>query len=298
MEAWRVIDCSSMKGELSGSHGTLHVSAEGCENVSVPLAEIAVLLVGIETKLSAGLLVRLMNSDTTVVPCDWAGVACGGLYPWSSHSRVGARQIAQTTVSVPRRKSLWAEVVRQKILGQARVLEVREMSAHRNLRRIASEVRSGDPSNCEGRAARVYWKALFGDDFGRVPGAGGRINWALDYGYTILRGHGIRSVASAGMVPSLGVFHRGRSNPFNLVDDLMEVYRPAVDAVVAEKLEKYEPGDRQAKAELVSLFSTPFEPSGTAIPASFTKFAQAVGQYFEGDVSKVEVPVWRGSEVG
>ncbi|MFZ1382744.1 MAG: type II CRISPR-associated endonuclease Cas1 [Scrofimicrobium sp.] len=298
MDAWRVIDCSSMKGELSGSHGTLKIMPEGQPSVSVPLAEIAVLLVGLETKLSSGLLVRLMNSDTTVVPCDWAGVAVGGLIPWSTHTRIGARQEAQANVSLPRKKALWGQIVRGKILGQAMVLEAEDKSAYKTLRRIANDVRSGDPANSEGQAARVYWKALFDDDFSRVPGGGGEINWALDYGYTVLRGLGIRGVASAGLIPSLGVFHRGRSNPFNLVDDLMEVYRPMIDFCVATELQQAEPGDKIAKQRLVALFSQPFEDSGVGVAASFSRFSQFVGQYFEGDITRVDVPSWRGPEVG
>ncbi len=294
--SWRVVDCSAMKGTITGRPGRVLITPEDGVGAEIPLADIAVLMTGLETRLSSGLLVRLMNADVTVLVCDWQGVTRGSVLPWSNHTRVGARQIAQVEVSEPRRKALWANIVRAKIRGQAQVLELAASPKSARLKQIAKEVRSGDPSNCEGQAARAYWGALFGEGFTRMPGVGGYVNWALDYGYTILRGFGIRAVASAGLAPALGVFHRGRSNPFNLVDDVIEPFRPAVDAVVSESLANSDPGDREAKQALVALFDRPIDSSGTRLPASLTRMAQNIGQYFEGDIDRVIVPEWSGFE--
>jgi CRISPR-associated protein Cas1 len=38
-----------------------------------------------------------------------------------------------------------------------------------------------------------------------------------------------RAVVASGLIPSLGVFHSNRANPFCLADDLLEPYRPYVD---------------------------------------------------------------------
>jgi CRISPR-associated protein Cas1 len=50
----------------------------------------------------------------------------------------------------------------------------------------------------------------------------------------VLRSATARSIVAVGLLPALGVFHRGRLNPFSLVDDLMEPYRPLADSLVLE----------------------------------------------------------------
>ena len=92
-------------------------------------------------------------------------------------------------------------------------------------------VKSGDSDNREGIAARLYWGALFGEGFTRDRNEPG-INSLLNYGYTVLRVATARALVSAGLTPSLGIFHHNRSNAFPLADDLMEPYRPFVDEIV------------------------------------------------------------------
>ena len=46
-------------------------------------------------------------------------------------------------------------------------------------------VKSGDTDNREGIAAKIYWDALFGDDFMRYR-SGDSPNEMLNYGYTVL----------------------------------------------------------------------------------------------------------------
>jgi CRISPR-associated protein Cas1 len=58
------------------------------------------------------------------------------------------------------------------------------------------------------------------------------INGKIDYGYSILRSAVARAVVDTGLLPSCGVFHSSRINPFCLVDDLMEPFRPLVDSLV------------------------------------------------------------------
>jgi CRISPR-associated protein Cas1 len=53
-----------------------------------------------------------------------------------------------------------------------------------------------------------------------------------------------RALVSAGMQPALGVFHRGRSNPFCLADDVMEPLRPMVDDCVYAMLRESPGTDR------------------------------------------------------
>ena len=72
---------------------------------------------------------------------------------------------------------------------------------------------------------------MYGGDFLRDR-AGDGLNALLNYGYTVLRAATARALVSAGLTPSLGIFHHNRSNAFPLADDLMEPYRPFFDEIV------------------------------------------------------------------
>lgn len=41
-----------------------------------------------------------------------------------------------------------------------------------------------------------------------------------------------RAIAGAGLLPTLGIFHKNRYNAYCLADDIMEPYRPFVDVIV------------------------------------------------------------------
>jgi CRISP-associated protein Cas1 len=145
---------------------------------------------------------------------------------------------------------------------------------------MSKRVRSGDPDNLEAQAAQRYWPALFGLEFRRDREANG-INALLNYGYAVLRAAIARAVVASGLIPSLGVFHRNRSNPFCLADDLLEPYRPYVDWRV--RLLANEAGDkaldldnRQTRAALLSLFNETILVDGRRNPLLFAIQASAV----------------------
>lgn len=289
---WRIIDCSNMNGRISSTRGAISIQPTGKEAVRVPVEDIAVLLIGHDVELSGGALHRCMSSEISVMLCDWRGIPEGAAFGWSNHSRIAARRLAQAHLSEPRRKSAWKAVIKEKIWGQAESLKQLDRSGSDFLLSLRKQVRSGDPENIEGQAARYYWKHLFGEDFVRTPGTRSGINGLLDYTYTILRGHGIRAVLSAGLEPSLGIFHHNRANPFCLVDDLMEPFRPFIDAMVAKECIVGEPELADLRPRLVEIAGDKFTSEGHSIPASFEDFAQHFGMYVEGNVDSLLVPRW------
>ena len=216
-EHWRVIDLCEFEGELRSTRGGVEVCPEGGTPTKVPVAEIAVVLVGMKVALSAAVLHRLAEADVAVLFCDWRGIPEGGCYSWSDHGRVAARHRAQAEVSLPRKKNAWARLIRAKIEGQASVLENLKIRGSGELLALADQVRSGDPGNVEAQAARLYWSRALGKGVVRQPAAGQLIgaNACLDYGYSVLRGHLMRAVLAAGLAPALGVFHRGRGNAWS-----------------------------------------------------------------------------------
>lgn len=156
--------------------------------------------------------------------------------------------------------------------------------------------RSGDPSNCEGHAAREYWRRMFPQDekFRRIPGQGYGRNAQLDYAYMVLRGFAVKAVIAAGLIPSLGVNHHGRGNYFCLADDLLEVYRPAVDYRVSLLNDEDSLQEKAVKKHLVDAVNQQFNGSGLTIPSSLNDFAQQFGLYCEGKIDRLQVPEYVG----
>ncbi|MDP9800361.1 CRISPR-associated protein Cas1 [Arcanobacterium wilhelmae] len=299
MEQWRILDCSTMRGKLCTKRGALSVEREDSPPVLLPVADIAVALIGISVSFSAAVIHQLAKHDVAIVFCDWKGVPESAAYSWSEHGRVGARHRAQASLPESRRKSAWAQIIRAKVKGQANVLAKAGSPRSALLRKLASSVRSGDPANVEAQAARAYWQELWGDEgFHRIPGGNAEAtdprNAYLDYAYTVLRGHGIRAVIGAGLCPTLGIFHKGRGNNFALVDDLIEPFRPAIDSAILELKPDLPIEDPHVRRALVEASSQTFLQDGTTIASAFGDLAQHYARYVEGDVDRLTVPHWRG----
>ena len=295
-EQWRVIDLCGFEGELRSTRGGVEVCPEEGTPTIIPVAEVAVVLVGMKVNLSAAVLHRFAEADVAVLFCDWRGIPEGGCYSWSDHGRVAARHRAQAEVSLPRKKNAWARLIRAKIEGQASVLENLKIRGSGDLLALADQVRSGDPGNIEAQAARLYWSRALGKGVGRQPAAGQLIgaNACLDYGYSVLRGHLMRAVLAAGLAPALGVFHRGRGNAFALADDLIEPFRPAIDEVALQLPPTASPSDRPVKQLLVAAAQQRFDGEGHGIPAVAEALAQSFGRYVEGDIDRLNVLSWQG----
>lgn len=292
---WRVIDCTDFDGTLSYSRGQLTV-IRGSSLTELPLSQLAVVLIGMRTTISGATLAKLSEYDVAVLVCDWRNIPVAGALPWREHTRIGARHNAQARASQPKHKQAWAALVKAKICGQAHAARAITNAQHREIEGLACTVRSGDTTNVEARAARLYWSSITDFAFKRLPRMHiDPFNSALDYGYTVLRGIGIRAVTSAGLSSALGVFHRGRDNPFNLVDDLMEPFRPMVDQIVFTQLELEDQLDKSAKHTIVEILTTvPFNAKGQTVSTVFEELAQTYGQYVEGQVDRCAPQAWEG----
>jgi len=160
------------------------------------------------------------------------------------------------------RDEVWLSIVEARLLTEAANLRRLELNGGLRLERLSHEVKPGDPTNVEATAARHYWKHLF-DDFLRIKqGAGDPINTRLNYGYAILRALVAKEIAAAGLLPGVGVKHSNASNPFNLVDDLMEPFRFVVELHVA-LLESEVEFKGQAKLDVLKFIERSVAIGGT-----------------------------------
>ena len=293
---WRVVDCLNLNGSLKYSRGQLVIQRDESPDVALPLSQIAVVLIGVKNSVSGAILQKFSEYDISLLVCDWRNVPVSGAYPWNQHSRTGARKQAQAQLPVPKKKQAWTRIVASKVHGQAAVLCALEKPGANELMRMSRSIRSGDPENKEAQAARKYWSFIsHNESFSRLPGAGDPgWNSALDYGYTLLRGYGIRAISGAGLTGALGVFHHGRGNNWALVDDLMEPFRPMVDQIVFTHITYGEPLEASQKAAISSRMNSAFDETGRSLTTAFNEFGQQYGLYVEGKVRDLSVPRWEG----
>jgi len=197
----------------------------------IPIEDLGVLILESDAiSITQPLIIACQKNKVAIIFCDEKHLPYSTILPISEgntlHQKILKQQI---NITEPTRKNLWKQIIRLKITEQAKNLK-RFGKPHVRLDKLATEVKSGDKTNCEGLAAQYYWKALFGKSFVRNQNADG-INSVLNYGYSIIRAMIARSIVASGLHPALGIFHKNQYNALCLADDLMEPFRPWVDAI-------------------------------------------------------------------
>lgn len=218
-------------------------------------------------KLTVPLITRLAENNAGIVYCDETHMPVSMMMDLDSNSVQSRLFQAQLSAPLPVNKQLWKQIITAKILNQSRLLE-KLGRGERLLARYYNGVKSGDSTNREGTAAKVYWKKLLGRDFIRDR-FGDPPNQLLNYGYALLRSAVARSLMNAGLLPTVGIFHKSCFNAFPLADDMMEPYRPFVDRKVVELLE----GGvmdvcRESKKAMLELFYTDIPETATSLSAT------------------------------
>ena len=203
---------------------------------TIPIEDIGVVMLdNRRITVTSGVLEALLENNCAVITCDQKGMPVGLLLPLCGNTTQNERFRLQLDASLPLRKQLWQQTVKQKILNQERVLHANTDKNTGCMRAWANDVRSGDTDNLEGRAAAYYWKNLFAGQPGFVRDRDGASpNHLLNYGYAILRAVIARSLVGSGLLPTLGIHHHNRYNAYCLADDVMEPYRPYVDQLVID----------------------------------------------------------------
>ena len=231
------------------------------ETFSFPIEDIrCVLIEDFRSTISTALISKFAEAGVTLLICNEKHLPTAALNPLNCYSRQLKQINFQINSTLPQRKRLWQQVVNAKIMNQARCLEINGKDGYKQLEGMAKSIRSGDPSNVEGRAAAFYFKNLFGDDFRRSHDT--PLNAALNYGYAIIRAVICRTVCLYGFEPSLGIHHCSELNNFNLADDLIEPFRPFVDLVVKNALFDFEKFETADKAQLLKSLNATMKVKG------------------------------------
>lgn len=227
----RIVEIAGDGRYLSIDRGFMVVS-QGTECLGrMPLDDIAGLICNTHAlTYSNNLLVALAQRACPIVLCGRNHMPAGLVWSTETHHRQAARLDLQIAASLPLKKRLWRSLVQSKLAMQAAALDLCGRPGA-PLRAMIRKVKAGDSSNVEGQGARTHWTLLFGRNFRRDPKAEGT-NALLNYGYTIVRSVVARHAMGHGLNPGVGLHHANDGNAMRLVDDLMEPFRPVVDAWV------------------------------------------------------------------
>jgi CRISP-associated protein Cas1 len=255
----KTIEIATAGTKLSVAHSQLVIERPDTPKATLPIEDLGVVIIDdARATYTQSVFIELLAAGATVMVAGRDHLPVGMMLPMDGHHVQTERHRAQVEASQPTRKRAWQALIMAKIRQQAIVLE-HFTGHHGGLLPMAKRVRSGDPDNLEAQAAQNYWPRLFGKAFRRDRDAEG-INAALNYGYAVVRAATARAVVAAGLIPSLGVFHKNRANSFCLADDLFEPYRPYVDWRV--KLLTLQQGghllnlqDRPTRAAILTLFN-------------------------------------------
>ena len=264
---------------------------------TIPIEDIGVVVLdNRRITITTGAMEALLGNNCAIITCYSTNLPVGLMLPLSGNSTQSERFRNQIDASLPLKKQLWQQTIRQKILNQATVLNKNTGAIVKNMQVWANEVKSGDPDNLEARAATYYWRYLFPTLPNFVRGReGDPPNNLLNYGYAILRACVARVLVGSGLLPTLGIHHHNRYNAYCLADDIMEPYRPFVDDLVINIMQEYPDYSeltRSIKAALLTIPSLDVMLDGKRSPLMIAvgQTTASLAKCFNGELRKIAYP--------
>ena len=155
-----ILDLSDSPAHVSVWNGLLRLEKKDEPEITLPFEEVAV-VVGTHRQLTftQAFFSRLAEHGGVFIACDNKSKPMAMMTPIEGH-HLQTEQIAlQAAASMPVKKRVWQSIIKAKIRAQARALQNLHGEDH-GLGKMAERVRSGDPDNLEGQAARRYWTRL------------------------------------------------------------------------------------------------------------------------------------------
>ena len=264
---------------------------------TIPIEDIGVVV--LEHKqitITHALISALVENNCALITCGDNMMPTGLTMPLEMNTIQSERFVCQLEASLPLKKQLWQQTIQAKIRNQAGALRYLHNIQARNMLEWANDVRSGDADNKEARAAAYYWKNMFPQIsfFTRDP-EGFAPNNLLNYGYAILRAIVARALVSSGLLPTLGIHHHNRYNAYCLADDIMEPYRPYVDVLVADIIERYPDYEKlttEIKRELLQIptIDVTINENRSPLMIAVSITTASLAKCFSGELRRISYP--------
>lgn len=145
------------------------------------------------------------------------------------------------------RDALWIKTLDAKCANQLALAQSLAPHATATLDQIRVLCAQPTPSK-EGPCAHLYWdlcaQALHVEAFARTPAENDGLNALLNYAYALLLTQTLQTLLASGLDPLYGIGHATRERATPLAYDLMEPFRPLLDAWCFKWFEAQRSADR------------------------------------------------------
>ena len=264
---------------------------------TIPIEDIGVVVLDNKRiTITTGAMEALLENNSALISCNDRSLPVGLMLPLTGNTLQNERFRHQLNASLPLKKQLWQQTVKQKVTNQSHVLNIYTLTETSCMQRWINDVKRNKKKNVEAKAAAYYWKNIFPNIKNFVRGREGEPpNNLLNYGYAILRAVIARALVGSGLLPTLGIHHHNRYNAYCLADDIMEPYRPYVDELVIQIMQEeddYSELTRNLKAKLLQIPVLNVTINGKRSPLMIAAGITAASLYkcFSGECRQVTYP--------
>ena len=202
--------------------------------------------------ITAALMCELIKQKVKVIFCDEKSNPHFELLPFYGSHDCSAKIKEQIAWTDFLKESLWTIIVTEKIENQMKLLKKLNKEEYKILQEYASQIEHNDNTNREGHSAKIYFSALFGNNFSRNKE--NSLNAFLNYGYQLLLSTFNKEIVANGYLTQIGIFHKNMFNYYNLSSDLMEPFRVIVDELAyKENPQKFEKDEKRKLQNILNL---------------------------------------------
>ena len=251
MSGWRVIIVTG-RGKLDLRYNSISIRRDNGTDF-IHIGEVNTLILETTTiSITAALMCELIKQKVKVIFCDEKSNPHFELLPFYGSHDCSAKIKEQIAWTDFLKESLWTIIVTEKIENQMKLLKKLNKEEYRILQEYASQIEHNDNTNREGHSAKIYFSALFGNNFSRNKE--NSLNAFLNYGYQLLLSTFNKEIVANGYLSQIGIFHKNMFNYYNLSSDLMEPFRVIVDELAyKENPQKFEKDEKRKLQNILNL---------------------------------------------
>ena len=251
MSGWRVIVITG-RSKLDLRYNSISIRRDNGTDF-IHIGEVNTLILETTTiSITAALMCELIKQKVKVIFCDEKSNPHCELLPFYGSHDCSAKIKEQIAWTDFLKESLWTIIVTEKIENQMKLLKKLNKEEYKILQEYASQIEHNDNTNREGHSAKIYFSALFGNNFSRNKE--NSLNAFLNYGYQLLLSTFNKEIVANGYLTQIGIFHKNMFNYYNLSSDLMEPFRVIVDELAyKENPQKFEKDEKRKLQNILNL---------------------------------------------
>ena len=251
MSGWRIIVVTG-RGKLDLRYNSISIRRDNRTDF-IYIGEVNTLILETTTiSITAALMCELVKQKVKVIFCDEKSNPHFELLPFYGSHDCSAKIREQIAWTDFLKESLWTVIVTEKIENQMKLLKKLNKEEYRILKEYISQIEHNDNTNREGHSAKIYFSALFGNNFSRNKE--NSLNAFLNYGYQLLLSTFNKEIVANGYLTQIGIFHKNMFNYYNLSSDLMEPFRVIVDELAyKENPQKFEKDEKRKLQNILNL---------------------------------------------